>query len=330
LLSHNNNVTNFYSSAPGKIILTGEHSVVFGKPAYACSINLRVHVVIQAHNKQSWEFSSKQVKDSVIYDLNQINAVNAGDNHSMYDGLISIMNEFVNRYNLDLSQGFLVSIDSEIPLGAGLGSSAALSVSFTSCLSKFIGLNLSKQEISDIAFLSEKIIHGTPSGIDNLITAHGGLLKFEAGDFKFHEVLSNMQLLIVSTGVERSTKFLVSKVREFHIKFETIRKIVDIIAEVSEKIFLAIQNNKLIELGELMQINHHLLNSIGVGHIELERAFWLGMNNGALGAKLTGAGGGGCLIVLVASTETSIELYNIYRENGFEVFQTEFTKIGVI
>ncbi|MFB0560793.1 MAG: mevalonate kinase [Candidatus Lokiarchaeia archaeon] len=202
-------------------------------------------------------------------------------------------------YRSDFNSGFNISIKSDIPPGAGLGSSAAVAVATAAAAGACLNLKLSKSEISDIAFEAEKIVHGTPSGIDNTITTYGSAILYKKGEIKQVKIKSRIPLVIGDTGLERSTAEWVRKVRlrrdrQKGIMTSVINSIGILVTESLK--FLA--KNDLPALGELMDINQGLLEAIGVSTFELNKLISVARRNGAHGAKLTGAGGGGCMIAL--------------------------------
>lgn len=196
--------------------------------------------------------------------------------------------------------GVNVEVHSSIPVSAGLGSSAAVAAATATAVSQLLNANLSREEVSRIAYEAECLVHGTPSGIDPTISTYGGVLLFQKGkNFKTLNVKEDIPLVIGDTGVERSTGNLVAKVAEKREKYPSL---IDSVIKAGGKTALraveALQDGDLPTLGELMNINHALLCAVGVSHESLERLIYATRNAGAFGAKLTGAGGGGCMIAL--------------------------------
>jgi mevalonate kinase len=178
-----------------------------------------------------------------------------------------------------------------------------------------------------MAYESERLVHGTPSGIDPAIATYGGALQFQRGkDFVELDVQENIPLVIGNTKVERSTGELVANVR--HIK-ENHPSIIDPIINIGGKIALdavqALKSGNLQTVGELMNINHALLCAVGVSHEALERLVYAARKRGALGAKLTGGGGGGCMIALAKENRLKQVMTAIERAGGtaFEARKTD-------
>ncbi|BBM84039.1 mevalonate kinase [Candidatus Uabimicrobium amorphum] len=306
----------------GKIILFGEHSVVYGYPALATSLDVGVLCKIEPHNK---------------YQLNvPCLSLVMNDNDSEHV-LGKVFNKILS-YFPQKKQACRIDLFPEIPLGAGLGSSAATSVSIIRGLLKHHNLVWDNNQVNDVAFAAETIFHGTPSGIDNTIATFGGMCylrnaqEFPAprqsiGEIPLKKltisqlpVLSKpLQLMIVNTKRERRTKDLVDKVREFRNKNQvecdkTMQKMGSFAAIALD----AFEREDFSTIGHLFDENQCCLQKIGVSCSEIDFVCDEARRHGALGAKLTGAGGGGCVIVLVEKQQP--QLQEILEQRGFEVF----------
>jgi mevalonate kinase len=225
--------------------------------------------------------------------------------------------------------GVNVRINSNIPISAGLGSSAAVATSTIVAVSSLLGVELSRDQIFRMAYESERIVHGTPSGIDPAISTYGGALQFQRGkDFLPLNVQTNIPLVIGNTKVNRSTGELVANVRRIREHYSSI---IDPIIRAGGKIALdavdALKQNDLQTLGDLMNINHALLCAVGVSHGTLERLVYAARKGGALGAKLTGGGGGGCMIAL-AEEKKMKQVMNAIECAGGTAFMARKTDEG--
>jgi len=212
-----------------------------------------------------------------------------------------------------------VVVASNVSVGAGLGSSAALCTSLAAAFLKHCGVG-DKKVVNQWAFSGEKLIHGTPSGIDNAVATYGNILLYKDGRITTHDSLVNLDILLVNTHVPRSTKDLVSGVRSRHTQtpaiFNPIFDSIDRITHHSEQLLRELRKaddiqtraNLYEQLGELFDTNHCLLNAIGVGHEALEAVCTIARRRGRLHAKLTGAGGGGCAICLIDEGITDDEV----------------------
>ena len=169
----------------------------------------------------------------------------------------------------------------------------------TAAVGACLDLKLSKDEISNIAYKAEKIVHGTPSGIDNTIATYGGAILFKKGDIKQIQITSKIPLVIGDSGIERNTADWVRRVRlRRERQMAVMTSIISSIGILVYEGIKLLNRNDLPALGELMNINQGLLEAIGVSTFELNRLIDAARKNGAYGAKLTGAGGGGCMIAL--------------------------------
>jgi mevalonate kinase len=179
-------------------------------------------------------------------------------------------------------------------------------------------LQLSKEDIFRITLEAEKVVHGTPSGVDPAIATFGGVLLYQMDTgFKPLDVKTNLPLIIGDTGVERSTRIQVEKVRTMFDRYpqivESLRKTA---REVSLRAIEAFKQNDMKAIGDLMNINHALLYAIGVSDESLEWLINAARKGGALGAKLTGAGGGGCMIALATDEKVEDVVQSIMESGG--------------
>jgi mevalonate kinase len=288
------------ASAPAKIILFGEHFVVYGEPAIVVAIDRRAYAEAELRQDKRLRFQSANLNTSCYFE-NGVFKVEQGDAKEArlkFEPVKLAVEKVLAASGKNV--GLDITINSAIPVGAGLGSSAAVVASVTAAVSALLGLEFSKQDIFRIALEAERVVHGTPSGVDPAIATFGGTLLFQVDTgFKPLEVKTDIPLVIGNTGVERSTKIQVEKVRE---TMDSFPQIADPLRKAAREIVLravtALQENDLETLGRLMNINHALLYGIGVSDESLEWLTNAARKAGALGAKLTGAGGGGCMIAL--------------------------------
>jgi mevalonate kinase len=288
------------ASAPAKIILFGEHFVVYGEPAIVMAIDRRAHAEAELRQDKRLRFHSTNLNTSCYFEegIFKVEQGDAKETRLKFEPVKLAVEKVLAASGKNV--GMDITISSEIPVGAGLGSSAAVVASVTAAVSALLGSEYSKQEIFRIAFEAEKAVHGTPSGVDPAIATFGGTLLFQVDTgFKPLEVKTDVPLVIGNTGVERSTKIQVEKVREM---MDSFPQIADPLRKAAREIVLravtALQENDLETLGRLMNMNHALLYGIGVSDESLEWLINAARKAGALGAKLTGAGGGGCMAAL--------------------------------
>ncbi|XP_069817467.1 mevalonate kinase isoform X2 [Dendropsophus ebraccatus] len=339
-----------FVSAPGKVILHGEHAVVHGKVALAVGLNLRTFlrlkpsrdnnsVFINLPNigtKSSWNISDLKAlvpsfQDSVEHGpvspspeqldiLKTFASVSSGTQDTESLAVLAFLYLYLSICGQECPSLEIV-VWSQLPTGAGLGSSAAYSVSLAAALLTVSGkLSCPAQEnldtirwtqteltlINGWAFQGEKVIHGNPSGVDNAVGTWGGALRYQAGRITPIERVPVLQILLTNTGVPRSTKTLVAGVKDKLLKYpdimEPVLSSINAISEECQRVLQAAVDGLSKEhysiLEELIDINQHHLNVIGVGHPSLDRLCQVTAGHG-LHSKLTGAGGGGCAITLL-------------------------------
>ena len=287
------------SSAPGKVILFGEHAVVYGQPSLAGAIDLRVFVKVTENKAKKIKIISDNCMETV--DFNELNP--EGRFRYVKKALDIFFNEIIQ-----VCRGVTISINSELPSASGLGSSAAVTVATMSALSRFFGTELKKEEIARLSHRVELEVQGAASPTDTLTSTFGGILFIEPLKKKYSRLsCSSLPLVIGYTGDPRSTAELVRKVRELRDKYpDIIDGIILQIGEITKKAKKCLEGGELHHLGELMNINHGLLESLGVSTEKLSRLVYISRKAGARGAKLTGAGGGGCIIAYTPEKEENV------------------------
>lgn len=288
----------------GKIILFNEHFVVYGVPAIASSINRYVEAEIAD-------------SDTVTIFDERVNRTN----DPLEKRILEVMS---SKMNIDLNKNPIkVIIRGDIPLGSGLGASAATCVAIARALSKYFKLDLSDEEINSIAYEGERIYHGNPSGIDNTVATFGGVIWFERGE-KVERINIGKPLYIIigNTGVRASTKKAIEKVRRNREKDpERFGNLLNEARRLAQSARKYIEEGELKRIGELMNKNHELLQEIGVSCKKLDYLVDLFLRKGALGAKLTGGGLGGNAIALVEDADKQDVIAEEVRREGFDVMK---------
>lgn len=317
------------ASAPAKIILTGEHAVVYNEPALVMAINRRAYVTVAQTRGDSVEIRSNDLKQAEHFTLNE-----GPEGHSRKSSINRLQPYLVLARQISrkagYSGGFKISIRSEIPISAGLGSSAAVGVAMSAALANSLDVKLSRDKISKIALESEKIFHGHPSGIDNLISSQGGLLVFRRNEgFLRIEGPAKLRLVIGMTNVERSTAEQVAQVAATVSEHRDVGQLLlHCIGHLTIETVGAIREGNVQAMGRLLSLNHWLVNALGVSHPTVDRLVYVSLEAGALGAKLTGAGGGGCMIALVTS-ETEHAVAQAIKREGATPLLAKLSKAGV-
>jgi len=317
------------ASAPAKVILLGEHFVVHGEPAIVLAIDRRATVTVKIRSDPKIFIKSEDIGISGFFMNDQFFPQRGGgEAKKKLEPIYAVAREVIQKFHL--KNGVNIEIKSSIPIAAGLGSSAAVSVASAAALCSLFGSDESEDNIFQIAFNAEKIIHGTPSGVDPAISTYGGILWYRKSEpIRRLNINVDLPLIIGNTRKERSTGKLVAKVNSLRRRYPLIiGKIIKAGGEIVKRSVRALREGDLKTLGELMNINHELLCALGVSCEELENLVHAARDAGALGAKLTGAGGGGCMIALV-SPEKIEDVADAIEEAGGEAFITRKTDVGV-
>ncbi|MEZ0310568.1 MAG: hydroxymethylglutaryl-CoA reductase, degradative [Myxococcota bacterium] len=306
------------ASGYGKVILLGEHAVVYGSHALAAAIPLAIQAKV--------EDSDKGVHVVVPRWGLEVN-LNAQENHthSLYSTIDLILDSLKVR-----DRGMRLEIYPHVPRAMGLGGSAALAVAMIRAVARHFKLTISEDEVCALAYECEKVAHGKASGIDNTMATHGGFILFKRGEPKatMRKVTptKTIPLVIGMSGIESLTATTVGRVAEAAQRSPDLyQRIFNDIDQLTLAAVAAVENGRLAELGELMNINHGLLNALQVSSWELEELIEIARKHGALGAKLTGGGGGGSMIALCESGGGTDEVSRAMQRAGYK---TLITQIG--
>ncbi len=227
--------------------------------------------------------------------------------------------------------GVDVNVECEIPIAAGLGSSASTTVSIISSVAASQGIVLSRNEIFELAFIPERFLHGKPSGVDQATCIYGGIIEFtRPSDIKPLTVKTDPLLLLCDSGIHHETRTLVgSIVKQSQAKKEEFRGYLSQVSEISRGVSKSLRTDNAEDLGQLMSNNHELLRKVGVSHPKLDHLVNVAIQAGALGAKLTGAGGGGCIIAVCPSPASREKRVGNCRSAGGRLFKSARDKNGV-
>ena len=297
----------FDAVTPGKAILLGEHSVVYGRHAIAVPVPLNIRVKVEEADDgvllmiPSW---------GVEYYLDK-----KPEERQSFEKPAALILEKMNLNNV----GMKIEVFSDIPRGMGLGGSAVLAVSIIKALNHHYKMGLSEQEINQMAYESEKIAHGNPSGIDNTIATYGYPLIYRKGEKTLKERLQIKEPLNLVLAFSKSEGLTAKTVAHVRKQWKSNQEMYDGVFDDIDAIVLngiqAIQDNDLKQLGELMNFNQGLLNTLQVSTPELERMIHVARDAGAFGAKLTGGGGGGAMIAVSDNPDEIIEAFD---NEGFQ------------
>jgi mevalonate kinase len=300
----------FAAYAPGKIILFGEHAVVYGRPAIAVPVTqVKARAVILA---EPLAITSTIRIEAPDINLSSEMAALPEDNPLR----LTIQNTLA-AMNVTSIPAFTLRITSTIPVASGMGSGAAVSVAIIRAVSAFFGCRLDDEKVSVLAYQTEMHYHGTPSGIDNTVVAFARPVYFERGrPIQTFSIGRAFTIVIGDTGIQSSTASVVGAVRKgWQTDPKTSEMLFDAIGAIAPQARQAIERGQPELLGPLMNQNHTLLQQLGVSSPELDRLVDSARAAGACGAKLSGAGGGGNMIAL-ASDDNAAAIARILKENG--------------
>ncbi|MDP2767748.1 MAG: mevalonate kinase, partial [Candidatus Methanoperedens sp.] len=261
-------------SAPGKIYLFGEHAVVYGEPAIACAVELRTRV--SARKSEAITISSDIGNTGLDFEV-----------HPYVSSAIKKLG----------SPGVSIEITSDIPVGSGLGSSAAVTIATLAAINIEFGLGYENEELARMGHEIEKEVQGAASPTDTFVSTTGGVVT----------IPSRKRLNLLDCGVvigntnkgasPKKTAKLVKQVAMLKEEYpDAINPIIKTIGSFARQGEVLVSQKDYTSLGKLMNVNHGLLDALGVCTMKLSTLVYAARNAGAYGAKLTGAGGGGCMV----------------------------------
>jgi mevalonate kinase len=296
--------------AHGKVILLGEHAVVYGVPALAGALDGGAHVQSRPGRGllriPAWGV--------------EIDPRREDDERSVagaYRALRAALGITEPYSPMDFELCF------EVPTGAGLGSSAAMAVAVGRALIGAHELSIDDISLGAAAMASETVVHGKPSGLDHTVALHGGFGLFVRGQgLTPIRAARPVPLVIGHTGRARDTKGRVARVAELHneCRDETVARF-DAIAELVRRGRAAVESGDFGALGAAMQENQRHLGALECSCPEIDRMVSIASDAGAVGAKLTGGGGGGCVIAVAPGREAAVR--DAWERAGFSAFTTQ-------
>lgn len=303
-------------TAIGKIILIGEHSVVYGQPALAIPFDT-TKIKTTIVRKNGPVYLDCFFYKGLFLDLPE----------NLF-GLRSIIKEIVASFN-EVLKDFTIRIESTIPAERGMGSSAAVAIATIRSLYDYFDQDLTKDDLLKWSNISEEIVHGNPSGIDAAIISGERALYYIKGEpFVPFDFKLDAYLIVADTGENGQTRAAVSGVRELvESKPEYGQALIKELGSLTNKAKVFIEENDIKGLGQTMSKAHLLLDKLGVSNGLLNQLVDTALDSGALGAKLTGGGRGGCIIALARDEEEANIISNKLLSAGAK--DTWISNMGV-
>lgn len=331
------------ASAPGKVILFGEHAVVYDKLGIACTINKKCTVKISPIEQNIIIFDAKDLgfkksfTEKELFDL--FEKVKKLKDESDFEAIRKIYQKYkfppslfvvatiLKKYGFT---GMKIESNSEVP--KNLGSSSAAFAATSLAVLKFLKKDPSKKEVSNLAYLGDVLAHGgTPSGIDNSVVTYGGYIKYKKSEgITPLDIDFKIPLLIVDSKKETRTGEMVSYIRKQREKNpEFVNTILDSLNSISERALESLNSQDFENLGKLMFEYYQELKKLDISTPELDKIIDVALENKALGAKPTGGWGGGCCLILARNEKQLLNLKEKFKQAGLDSFKVEIGNEGV-
>jgi mevalonate kinase len=306
------------ASAPGKVILFGEHFVVYGVKAILCAINKRISVT--AEKSEENKISIKSNIGNLTLEPNKL----ISEINSPLKPFYYLANKMIQNQNT----GIEIIVESDIPLGVGLGSSSACCVAGAAAISRLFN-KTSKEEILKLAIEAEKTIFENTSGADCTVCTYGGIMEYDKENgFKKIESEPNFHLVIANSNIEHSTESIVARVREFKERDETrFATLCNNESKLVKDVLRFLKENNIKEIGDKAIRNQEYLETIGISNDKLREMIQIGQNK-SFGAKITGAGGGGCIFALTDESNLD-QTMNQFKEKNYDCFSVKIDFKGL-
>jgi mevalonate kinase len=306
------------ASSPAKVILFGEHFVVYGVKAILCAINKRITVTAETIQENKISIKSN-IGDLELEPNKEISEIDSPLKPFYY-----LANKLIKNQNT----GIQISVESDIPLGVGLGSSSACCVAGAAAISRLFK-KTSKEEILELAIEAERTIFENTSGADCTVCTYGGIMEYDKRNgFNKIESEPNFHLVIANSNMEHSTKSVVEDVKRFKEKDEnTFSILCNKESKLIEDVLTSLKENNINELGNKIIENQEYLETIGISNDKLRKMIQIGQTK-SFGAKITGAGGGGCIFALTDESNLK-QTMNQFKDENFDCFSVKIDFKGL-
>ncbi|MHA2062568.1 MAG: mevalonate kinase, partial [Candidatus Sifarchaeia archaeon] len=301
----------------GKTILFGEHFVVYGLPAIASALGAFTSTDVEVVEGKGWI-------------VNDMRPATPGYKKKKYEEAMQSVKNIINHLETDIeNQRLEISFAGNLIAASGVGASAAQCTSLARALSETFNLDMDNEKINMAAYEGEKAYHGTPSGLDNTASTYGGLIWFVknlSGGKNTMALLQSprkMLLVIANSGITASTTEVVGDVRRLKEENpERFGKILSEYCRLAEEAKKALLEGDINSIGSLMNKNHKLLQQITVSGEINDELVGIALENGAIGAKMTGTGRGGLVIGLAENEEIQERMVDAVEKEGYSAWKT--------
>jgi mevalonate kinase len=308
------------ATAPAKIILFGEHAVVYGQPAIAAPVtSLRARVQLEPGPQ-----GTGMVIDSPMTKQTLAVTLPSPEDDETLNSLIFACQLVIQRLQISPLPDLRIHLVSDIPLGRGLGSGAAIAAALIRALCAYWGQPISNDDLNPLVYEVEKRHHGTPSGIDNTVIVYEKPVFFRRGQaLETVHIAQPLTLLVGDTGYGTPTHIPVGDLRRLHERRpEWTSPLFERIGQIAQAARQSIESGAIHPLGALMNENHDLLQRLTVSSVELDVLCEAALAAGAHGAKMSGGGRGGNMIALVDDSIAPQVIQALQRAGAARVVKT--------
>lgn len=301
------------ASAPGKLMLYGEHAVVYGSPCIVTAVDQRVRVSIEPNGEGEIHVQSPNVGLDEYH--KKINRLGMDDLPKSMAFVEMLVKRLYKKYQL--SSGIRISTESDFSTQFGFGSSAAVVVALAKALAEYFDLRMSEREIFEISYQAVLDVQGVGSGFDVAASVYGGTIYYVTPGTIIENIFEGELPIVVGyTGIKADTSTLIRQVAELKRNEGWVEAVFGDISDLVNRAKKLFMTHDFVQLGKLMNKNQTLLSTLNVSSVELDRMINASLDSGADGAKLSGAGGGDCMIALTGAKQREKVVESIVNCGG--------------
>ncbi|MFH2019418.1 MAG: mevalonate kinase [bacterium] len=301
------------TSAPGKLMVYGEHAVVYGHPCIVTAVDQRVRVIVEPNGEGEIHICSPNVGlDEYHKSLERLGKDDVPKSMSFVEHLIKRM-----YLKYKLKEGIRVTTESDFSTQFGFGSSAAVTVALTKGISEYFNLKLDNKTIFREAYGAVLDVQGVGSGFDVAASVYGGTLYYVTPGKVIEKIFEGELPMVVGyTGIKADTPTIVRQVAELRRQEKWVDAVMGDISDLVKQVKIWFKSKEIEQLGKLMNMNQELLQTLNVSSKELDKLISAARKAGAYGAKLSGAGGGDCMIAFVGKDNKRKVIEQIKKAGG--------------